>query len=222
MGYYPCKNTKNTFWRHFFLEIVNMCGEGKSFNWNLRKKVTEKERGGAQIGAKIPDSGTLYFFSRYVAELEKSIVSVERVREYQSTPQEAAFYVSEIDPQEPSWPQRGEIIFQDYATRYRDGMDLVLRGVSFQIKVGLLSFYPISISNRIYYDTLLARHCLFETSKRKRLGQKLIYSLLHTVWLIQGILNQMERKAFFPPTPCLWSKNKLAIPNRSIFKVWGK
>ena len=59
-------------------------------------------------------------YFRYVAELEKSIVSVERIREYQSTPQEAAFNLPDIDP-EPSWPLRGEIIFQDYATRYRDG-----------------------------------------------------------------------------------------------------
>ena len=61
-----------------------------------------------------------YLSTRYVAELEKSIVSVERIREYQSTPQEAAFNLPDIDP-EPSWPVRGEIIFQDYATRYRDG-----------------------------------------------------------------------------------------------------
>lgn len=62
---------------------------------------------------------------RFVAELEKSIVSVERVREYQSTPQEADFHL-ENDPE--NWPQKGQITFDDYATRYRDGMDLVLRG----------------------------------------------------------------------------------------------
>ena len=37
---------------------------------------------------------------------------------------------------------QGEIVFDDYATRYRDGMDLVLRGVSFRImpeqKVGIV------------------------------------------------------------------------------------
>ena len=63
---------------------------------------------------------TIAFSIRYMAELEKSIVSVERVREYQATPQEAAFNLPDVDP-EPSWPHRGEIIFQDYATRYRDG-----------------------------------------------------------------------------------------------------
>ena len=56
----------------------------------------------------------LCLHTRYVAELEKSIVSVERIREYQSTPQEAPFNLPDIDP-ESSWPIRGEIIFQDYA-----------------------------------------------------------------------------------------------------------
>ena len=63
---------------------------------------------------------SIAFSIRYMAELEKSIVSVERVREYQATPQEAAFNLPDVDP-EPNWPHRGEIIFQDYATRYRDG-----------------------------------------------------------------------------------------------------
>ena len=71
-------------------------------------------------------------YFRYVAELEKSIVSVERIREYQSTPQEAAFNLPDIDP-EPSWPLRGEIIFQDYATRYRDGNEYTVMDICLQM-----------------------------------------------------------------------------------------
>ena len=56
-----------------------------------------------------------------MAELEKSIVSVERVKEYQSTPQEAAFEIPDLDPP-TEWPQFGEIIFDDYATRYRQNI----------------------------------------------------------------------------------------------------
>ena len=37
-------------------------------------------------------------YARYVAELEKSIVSVERIREYQHTPVEAPFHIPENDP----------------------------------------------------------------------------------------------------------------------------
>ena len=53
--------------------------------------------------------------SRYVAELEKSIVSVERIREYQSTPQEAAFELADIDP-DPSWPPRGTFYHKSFPT----------------------------------------------------------------------------------------------------------
>ena len=34
------------------------------------------------------------------------------------------------------WPWKGEVTFSDYMTRYRDGLDLVLRGVSFTISAG--------------------------------------------------------------------------------------
>ena len=33
-----------------------------------------------------------------------------------------------------SWPNEGHVAFEDYATRYRPGLDLVLKGVSFNIK----------------------------------------------------------------------------------------
>ena len=86
-------------------------------------------------------------YFRYVAELEKSIVSVERIREYQSTPQEAAFNLPDIDP-EPSWPLRGEIIFQDYATRYRDGNEYMCNDMN----VALQS-WPIRMIHQYIIDT---------------------------------------------------------------------
>ena len=39
------------------------------------------------------------------------------------------------DQQLPSqWPEDGVVEFRNYATRYRPGLDLVLRGISFRIK----------------------------------------------------------------------------------------
>ena len=74
--------------------------------------------------------------------MEKSVVSVERIQEYQCTPIEADMTL-ESDHQLPkSWPEHGEVEFCNYATRYRAGMDLVLRGISFKIlaneKVGIV------------------------------------------------------------------------------------
>ena len=34
------------------------------------------------------------------------------------------------------WPDRGEIEFQDYSTRYRPGLDLVLKDITCSIKSG--------------------------------------------------------------------------------------
>lgn len=45
--------------------------------------------------------------------------------------QEAAWSV-EPKP-EPSWPQRGEVEFRHYQLRYREGLDLVLAGITFTI-----------------------------------------------------------------------------------------
>lgn len=65
--------------------------------------------------------------SRYFAELEKSIVCVERIREYQHTETEAALKKPDTDPPK-EWPEMGKIEFDNYQTRYRKGLDLVLKG----------------------------------------------------------------------------------------------
>lgn len=45
--------------------------------------------------------------------------------------QEAAWSV-EPKP-EPSWPQKGEVEFRHYQLRYREGLDLVLAGITFTV-----------------------------------------------------------------------------------------
>ena len=74
--------------------------------------------------------------------MEKSVVSVERIKEYQCTPVEAAMNLDSDQHLPKLWPENGEVEFCNYATRYRAGMDLVLRGISFKIeaneKVGIV------------------------------------------------------------------------------------
>ncbi|PVD27025.1 hypothetical protein C0Q70_12175 [Pomacea canaliculata] len=60
-------------------------------------------------------------------QLETNIVSVERVKEYAETEIEADWERPEKAPP-TGWPQEGKIMFKDYTTRYRPGLDLVLRG----------------------------------------------------------------------------------------------
>ena len=69
---------------------------------------------------------------RFTADMEKSIVSVERIKEYQETPQEAPSSLPDTDPP-PTWPVYGNISFEEFSTRYRPGLDLVLRGITCDI-----------------------------------------------------------------------------------------
>ncbi|XP_054260595.1 multidrug resistance-associated protein 1-like [Macrosteles quadrilineatus] len=83
---------------------------------------------------------TLNFFTRMTADVETNLVSVERIKEYSNVKQEAERIG---DPGvEPSWPAKGRIEFQNYSVRYREGLDLVLKGVSFTVlpgeKVGIV------------------------------------------------------------------------------------
>ncbi|KAF9182685.1 hypothetical protein BGZ51_004502 [Haplosporangium sp. Z 767] len=67
--------------------------------------------------------------------IETSVVSVERVREYSELTPEARDVIPDSRTDE-SWPQRGGIVFKDYSTRYREGLDLVLKNLDVTIQGG--------------------------------------------------------------------------------------
>ncbi|KAL8573178.1 hypothetical protein ACOMHN_036163 [Nucella lapillus] len=78
---------------------------------------------------------TLNWMVRMTCELETNVVAVERVKEYTETPTEADWEIPGNKP-EAAWPQNGVIKFKDYQTRYREGLDLVLRGISCSVNPG--------------------------------------------------------------------------------------
>ncbi|KAL1139319.1 hypothetical protein AAG570_006305 [Ranatra chinensis] len=78
---------------------------------------------------------TLNWLVRMTSEVETNIVAVERIKEYEETPQEAPW---EITPclVGPEWPEKGNVEFKDFKVRYREGLELVLKGISFNIQGG--------------------------------------------------------------------------------------
>ncbi|XP_070201565.1 ATP-binding cassette sub-family C member 3-like [Littorina saxatilis] len=68
-------------------------------------------------------------------QVESNIVSVERMVEYIVLPREPP-WVNENNRPAPRWPDRGEIRYNTYSTRYRPGLDLVLNSLSCIIKAG--------------------------------------------------------------------------------------
>uniref|UniRef100_A0A6S8ZK17 Uncharacterized protein n=1 Tax=Chaetoceros debilis TaxID=122233 RepID=A0A6S8ZK17_9STRA len=78
----------------------------------------------------------LNFFSIGMAETEACMTSVERVKEMAELPQESEFETElEFQP-ESEWPSDGNLIFDDVCLRYRPGLPLALKGLSFTAKPG--------------------------------------------------------------------------------------
>ncbi|KAF9430037.1 hypothetical protein BGZ94_008563 [Podila epigama] len=71
---------------------------------------------------------------RCYCELQNNLVSVERVKEYSEKNPEAPNETTVNLPE--NWPSQGHIEFKNYSTRYREGMDLVIRNVSFEVQPG--------------------------------------------------------------------------------------
>ncbi|KAJ1725861.1 hypothetical protein LPJ61_005606, partial [Coemansia biformis] len=73
--------------------------------------------------------------------LENEMTHVERAVEYSHLPQEAVAVIEDRRP-DVSWPEQGVIEFRNYSTRYREGLDLVLKDMSFRVlpsqKVGIV------------------------------------------------------------------------------------
>ena len=116
---------------------------------------------GLSISYALSVTDVLSWVVRIFSEVETNVVAVERIKEYGETPQvnysyfsyerakyivraylifvfasqEAPWEIPEKKPP-PVWPSKGAINFNNYQTRYRDCMDLVLRDVTFSIRPG--------------------------------------------------------------------------------------
>ncbi|KAH3663902.1 hypothetical protein WICMUC_005892 [Wickerhamomyces mucosus] len=95
---------------------------------------------GLSVSYSLQITQALNWIIRMTVEVETNIVSVERVKEYSELTSEAAEF---LEPRpDKSWPQRGEIEFKNYSTRYRADLDLVLKSINIKInpkeKIGIV------------------------------------------------------------------------------------
>lgn len=76
----------------------------------------------------------LQFSVRQLAEVENGMNAVERLHHYGTKLEEEA-PVHTIDVR-PSWPEKGEIVFDNVEMRYRENLPLVLSGFSMHVQGG--------------------------------------------------------------------------------------
>ncbi|XP_032672071.1 multidrug resistance-associated protein 1 isoform X3 [Odontomachus brunneus] len=96
---------------------------------------------GLSVSYALQITQTLNWLVRMTSDVETNIVAVERIKEYGETTQEASWKNPEYTPP-TEWPSSGRVDFKDFKVRYREGLDLVLHGISFSVlggeKIGIV------------------------------------------------------------------------------------
>jgi ATP-binding cassette subfamily C (CFTR/MRP) protein 1 len=77
----------------------------------------------------------IQFTVRQLAEVENNMNSTERIYHYGTQLEEEAALHTDVQVR-PTWPEHGEIIFENVEMRYRDGLPLVLKGLSMHVRAG--------------------------------------------------------------------------------------
>uniref|UniRef100_A0A2S2N873 Putative multidrug resistance-associated protein lethal n=1 Tax=Schizaphis graminum TaxID=13262 RepID=A0A2S2N873_SCHGA len=87
-------------------------------------------------------TGALQWGIRQLAELDNQMTSVERVVEYTNVPQEAALESSPDKKPPKEWPDKGQIVFDNFYLRYSLDTAHVLKNLNIQIhameKIGIV------------------------------------------------------------------------------------
>lgn len=78
----------------------------------------------------------LNWLVRMTSDVETNIVAAERVKEYSTAIESEAAWDDESRKPPESWPEHGAVKFNNYGMRYREGLDLVIKGIECDIRGG--------------------------------------------------------------------------------------
>ncbi|XP_053205975.1 ATP-binding cassette sub-family C member 3-like isoform X2 [Panonychus citri] len=96
---------------------------------------------GLALSYALQITSILNLFMTSFSNIENNIVSIERCLEFTKTKSEAS-WVNHSNRPRKSWPENGKITLRNYSTRYRPGLDLVLKQIDCTInpneKVGIV------------------------------------------------------------------------------------
>nr|APD26508.1 ATP-binding cassette transporter subfamily C member 1 X1 protein [Brachionus koreanus] len=88
---------------------------------------------GLSISFALNISSMMRYGVKCASDLESNLTSVERIKEYCETPQEADWKNKNYQPDD-KWPENGEINFVNYSVKYRQDLDYALKNINCHIK----------------------------------------------------------------------------------------
>ncbi|XP_066478250.1 ATP-binding cassette sub-family C member 2 [Tiliqua scincoides] len=150
---------------------------------------------GLSISSALNVTQTLNWLVRMTSELETNIVAVERVHEYTEVANEAPWVTEQRPP--PNWPNRGEINMMDYQVRYRPELELVLDGISCDIK----TTEKVGVVGRTGAGKSSLTNCLFRILEAA--GGKILIDGLDIATL--GLHDLRQNLTIIPQDPVLFS-----------------
>ncbi|KAK3834478.1 MAG: multidrug resistance-associated protein 3 [Linnemannia gamsii] len=106
----------------------------------LRRGSLDSSSAGLAMSYALSVNQDITWLVRSYCDLNNQLVAVERVNEYANKNPEAPVKTDVVLPE--NWPQNGLVEFRNYSTRYREGLDLVIKNISFTVqpaeKVGIV------------------------------------------------------------------------------------
>ncbi|XP_046548060.1 multidrug resistance-associated protein 1-like [Haliotis rubra] len=90
---------------------------------------------GLGISFSMEINGCMMWFVILQGQVETSLISMKKIDEYTNSPNEAARRKN-TGRLLPIWPHTGSLTFKNYSLRYREGLDLVLRDITFTVHGG--------------------------------------------------------------------------------------
>ncbi|KAF9571261.1 Multidrug resistance-associated protein 1 [Mortierella alpina] len=106
-----------------------------AFVWN--RKTVDPALAGLAMSFALKITNEVSLVVQAYCDMQNQLVSVERVHEYTELKTEAPEKLPSLAIASGDWPPKhGNIVFDNYSTRYREGLDLVLKNVSFRVQAG--------------------------------------------------------------------------------------
>jgi ATP-binding cassette subfamily C (CFTR/MRP) protein 1 len=124
----------------------------------IQRNTLSAGESGVSLTYAISVTQLLNWVVKQVVEAENAMNSVERSKFYtDKIAQEAPAIIAAMDePLKAKWPEKGQISFENLQIRYRDGLPLVLHGISLDIKggerIGIVGRTSVQIETSAWLD----------------------------------------------------------------------